>query len=107
MTVCALTIGDKALEVAQHRAWWADITEAMSVQLLELAPVMSYLLRQDPRAEYEYWISHKDMDGVIRHRHFVIREYETGCYFENYAAPTATSLDDFIEGALVCKIFPE
>lgn len=93
----------KSLEVLLHPLWQGALDEKTSLILLEDKPIMTYLLRQDSKSEYDYWLSHKKSDGKIYHRHFTIRFFPDGWFFANTKAPPCECLNDFIKGALVCK----
>lgn len=93
----------KALEVSLHPAWQGSIDEKSSITLLQDKPAMTYLLRQDSKGEYDFWISHKKFSGEIYHRHFTLRLFPDGWFFVNTKAPSCESLSTFIQGALVCE----
>lgn len=94
---------DKVLEISEHPSWQDSIDEAATTVFLQNKPSMTYILRQDEKGKYDYWLSHKKSNGEIHHRHFTIRLFPDGYFFANYLAPPCESLDNFIKGALACK----
>lgn len=93
----------KALEVILHPAWQGNIDQETVITLLQDKPTMTYILHQDSKSKYDYWLSHKKNNGELHHRHFAIRLFPDGWFFANTRALPHECLDDFVKGALVCK----
>lgn len=94
---------DKVFEIVNHPSWQGLIDEKTATILLQAQQITTYLLRQDSKGEYDYWLSHKKVDGEIHHRHFTIKPFPDGWIFANHHAPPCEDLTQFIQKALACK----